>query len=278
MTEIEMPPLPKFHVSGVGQSTSCLITNLQSKQVVNLPSSMIYDPDDSGDGESTSPRDGKTLQWFEREVGGLQLVFLVVDFSDDDARDLYPQMIQMAIDRGCFVLVFPASGRITGKISIRGLMDQGVFIVEQAKHPSVDPGEIIVNGIKALADISFVPGMIGVDYEDIKQILTSSCGYTFLAQGQGASCNEASEDALTCFRSAGIDLKRAKGIIVGISAGAQPPGIHEVDAGLNLIQQVGSEDANVIFGVVADDPSLGKEVRVSVFAFGFDTRRAMVSS
>lgn len=261
------PSSPKFFVPGVGQSISGLMSTIESKQILNLPSSMIY----SGDREYTSLLDGKSLQWFEREVAGVQLIFLVVDFSDDDARDLYPQVVQMAIEQGCFILVFPASGRITGKISIRGLMDQGVFIVEQARHPFASPTDIVVNGIQAISDICNVPHIIGVDYEDIRHILKNCCGYTFLSQGQGTSCKAAFEDALVCFRESGIDLKRAKGFVVGIAT-AQAPGIHEVDSGLNVIRENASEDADFVFGLL-DDSTLSNEIRVSVFAFGFDSRR-----
>jgi hypothetical protein len=261
------PSSPKFFVPCVGQSISGLMSTIESKQILNLPSSMIY----SGDREYTSLLDGKSLQWFEREVAGLQLIFLVVDFSDDDARDLYPQMVQMAIEQSCFVLVFPASGRITGKISIRGLMDQGVFIVEQARHPFASPADIVVNGIQAISDICNVPHIIGVDYDDIRHILKNCCGYTFLSQGEGASCLEAAGEAIACFRESGVDLQNVKGIIIGVTVGELPP-LNSVSVGLNLIQEAAHEDAEIIFGML-DDPSLGTNVRVSVFAFGFDSRR-----
>jgi hypothetical protein len=109
--------------------------------------------------------------------------------------------------------------------------------------------EVVVNGIKALSDITFIPHMIGVDYEDIRNVLRNCSGHAFLSHGQhGDSCNEACAVAIARFREASIDLEKAKGFIVGILAGEQLP-LHSV-SGLNLVQEADHEDAEIIFGLV----------------------------
>lgn len=261
MVETPSHPLPKFLAVGVGPSACELMEILQSRQVISLPIGMI---DASGQ--------DKTLQWFESEVENAQLLFLAIDFTDVSAHELLPQIVRLAEGRGCFVLVFSTSGTIPRDISVDR---QGVFLVEQATHLSLSPGDIILNAIESLSDIVFTSGVINADFGDLKRVLDSNHGHIFLSSGQGASCQgtscqEAFRDALRCFHGAGIDLKKAKGFIFAAIVG-ELPGIYFFQLGVSLLLEAVTEDVEIEFGLV-EYPDLGDHGMVSIFAFGIDSR------
>lgn len=272
---IAMPLPPKFLASGIGLSGSRMMSRLLKNKVQDLPAITVYCPEDPDLEAFKLDAELRSMEWLDDEIPNLSLLFLTADFGDRGTFDIFPDVMTKATEHGIFVFVFPINGPVRGKLGFSAATNDRIFIVEPVEHQSASQDEIVANGIKVITDITFVPHMIGVDYDDIKHILKTCPGYSVLAQGQGDSCVAAFEDAIGCFRESGIDLQKATGLIVGLAVGELPP-IHSVNTGFEVLQFAADGDANIIWGMV-DDPSLGSKVRVSVFAFGFHSRRVTES-
>jgi len=116
-----------------------------------------------------------------------------------------------------------------------------------------------------------MPGLINVDYADVKAIMESS-GSALMGIGRATGENRAIEAAKQAIASPLLELSidGARGILFTISGGADL-GMHEVAEAAKVITSSADEDAKVIFGANIDE-SLTEEVRITVVATGFDSR------
>ena len=69
-------------------------------------------------------------------------------------------------------------------------------------------------------------------------------------------------------------INGAKGVLINVT-GSMDIGLEEVETAANLVQEAAHPDANIIFGAAFDE-SLEDEIRVTVIATGFLTRRPTV--
>lgn len=261
---IELYPPQRFLVAGVGPSASSLLSRLQSRNIANLPCAIVHSPGLIKGKALDSDVQLRTLQWLLNEIPNLDVLFLVVDFSDDHTFELYSEVAHKAAKDGVFVLVFPIGERGRIKSDYHIAINERFFIVDQIGD------HFVANGIKSLLDIAFGPQPFVVDYWDILGILRKSPGRVHLGQGEGGSYKRAFEKAVARFKQQGVDLEKAISVIVGIAVGQQP-NFPQIASGLEVVQLAAWEDAEITFGM-SDDPTLGAEVRVSIFAFGYDLR------
>jgi cell division protein FtsZ len=115
-----------------------------------------------------------------------------------------------------------------------------------------------------------VPGLINVDFADVRTIM-ASMGRALMGTGIGTGkkrATEAAEMAISSPLLEDVNIEGATGILINITGGPDLT-LHEVNEASSLIQQAAHEDANIIFGSVID-PNLSEEVRITVIATGFD--------
>ncbi len=137
--------------------------------------------------------------------------------------------------------------------------------------------EILLRAAKGISDLITVPGLINLDFADVRTIM-SEMGMALMGTGLASGENralEAAQGAICSPLLEDISIKGAKGILVNIS-GSSGVTLNEVNEALTLIQKEADEEANIIFGVVIDDP-MGDELRVTVIATGFGAREKSVA-
>ncbi len=131
--------------------------------------------------------------------------------------------------------------------------------------------EVLYKAVRGISDLITVKGQINLDFADIKTIM-KGMGEAMMGVGESEgdhACIEAAQTAIQSSLMENIDIKGAKGILVNISSN-EDIALIEIDQAMDLIYQAaGSNDANVIFGIVHDN-SLGEKVRVTVIATGFE--------
>ena len=140
--------------------------------------------------------------------------------------------------------------------------------------------EVLLNGVQGITDLITTPGLINVDFADVKGIM-SGAGTALMgigsARGEGRSLKAAEIAINSPLLEA--SMEGAQGVLMSI-AGGSDLGLFEINEAASLVQDAAHQDANIIFGTVIDD-SLGDEVRVTVIAAGFDAvgsgRRPVVS-
>ncbi|MTD16507.1 cell division protein FtsZ [Nakamurella sp. YIM 132087] len=146
------------------------------------------------------------------------------------------------------------------------LGDLGVSLMDAFR--SAD--EVLLNGVQGITDLITTPGLINVDFADVKSVMAGA-GTALMgigsARGEGRAVQAAGKAINSPLLEASMD--GAHGVLLSI-AGGSDLGLFEINEAASLVQEAAHEDANIIFGTVIDD-SLGDEVRVTVIAAGFDS-------
>ncbi|TAK03249.1 cell division protein FtsZ [Patescibacteria group bacterium] len=131
--------------------------------------------------------------------------------------------------------------------------------------------DVLRQGVQGIAELITIPGLINVDFADVKAIMERS-GSALMGIGRSTGENRAAEAAKQAIASPLLELSidGAKGILFTITGG-KDLGMHEVAEAAKIITGAADEDAKVIFGANIDD-GLKEEIRITVVATGFDSR------
>ena len=135
--------------------------------------------------------------------------------------------------------------------------------------------DVLRQGIKGISDLIQVPGLINLDFADVKTIMTNQ-GEALMGIGEGTGENRAADAAKMAINSPLLEtsIDGAKGILLNIS-GSSELGIFEVNEAAQIISDAADPDANIIFGSVIDE-SLGDKVQITVVATGFNSNAKSV--
>ena len=135
--------------------------------------------------------------------------------------------------------------------------------------------EVLRQGIKGISDLIQIPGLINLDFADVKTIMTNQ-GEALMGIGEGTGENRAADAAKMAINSPLLEtsIDGAKGILLNIS-GSSDLGIFEVNEAAQIISDAADPDANIIFGSVIDE-SLGDKVQITVVATGFNSNAKSV--
>ncbi|MEA1970385.1 MAG: cell division protein FtsZ [Thermodesulfobacteriota bacterium] len=132
--------------------------------------------------------------------------------------------------------------------------------------------DILYNGVKGISDLIMIPGLINLDFADVKNIM-SEMGLALMGTGVASGDNRAIEAAQKAISSPLLEdnsIQGARGVLLNVTGGSEMT-LFEVNEASSLIQSEASEDANIIFGTVIDD-SMEDEIRITVIATGFDPK------
>ncbi len=128
---------------------------------------------------------------------------------------------------------------------------------------------VLGQGVQGISDLITVPGLINVDFADVKTIMTES-GSALMGIGEASGENRAATAARMAISSPllEISIDGAKGILYNI-IGGEDMTMTEVSDASAIIANAADEDANIIFGATIDK-DMGTNVKISVIATGFD--------
>jgi cell division protein FtsZ len=130
--------------------------------------------------------------------------------------------------------------------------------------------DILYQAVKGISDLILVPGLINLDFADVKNIM-SDMGMAIMGTGVAGGENRAIEAAQKAISSPLLEdntIQGARGILLNITGGSDMS-LYEVNEASSLIQAEAHEDANIIFGTVIDE-NMKDEIRITVIATGFD--------
>ncbi|MBR2773646.1 MAG: cell division protein FtsZ [Selenomonadaceae bacterium] len=130
--------------------------------------------------------------------------------------------------------------------------------------------DILRQGVKGISDLIAVPGLVNLDFADVKSIMNNA-GAALMGIGE-ASGENATVDAV----KAAIDsplletsLQGARGVLLNIMGATDSLSMLEVNEASTTVQEAAHPDAEIIWGVSVDE-SLGDKVSVTVIATRFD--------
>ena len=130
--------------------------------------------------------------------------------------------------------------------------------------------DVLLRGVQGISDIITVPGMINVDFADVKSVMQAS-GSALMGIGSAKGEGRATEAAKMAIDSKLLEtsINGASGVIVNITGGADLT-LHEVTDATNIINAAVLDDARVIIGAVVDDKI--QDIQITVIATGFELK------
>lgn len=128
--------------------------------------------------------------------------------------------------------------------------------------------DILRQGVRGISDIITVPGLVNVDFADVRAIMANA-GSSLMGIGIATGKTRARDAALNAIQSPLLDIgiERATGIVWNITGGSDLT-LFEVNAAAEVIYDLVDPTANLIFGAVID-PSLSGQVSITLIATGF---------
>ncbi|MEH0167742.1 cell division protein FtsZ [Paucibacter sp. JuS9] len=135
--------------------------------------------------------------------------------------------------------------------------------------------DVLKNAVGGISDIIHIPGLVNVDFEDVKTVM-SEPGKAMMGTAQAGGPDraaKAAEAAVACPLLEGIDLSGARGVLVLIAASRSNFKLAESRNAMNTIRRYAAEDAHVIYGTAYDE-TLGDQLRVTVIATGLNQGKA----
>ena len=216
----------------------------------------------AGEGGGTGTGGAPVVATIARKLGALTVGVVTRPFSfEGKRRSNQAEAGISALRESCDTLIVIPNDRLLQ------MGDAAVSLMDAFR--SAD--EVLLNGVQGITDLITTPGLINVDFADVKGVM---CGAGTALMGIGAARGDgralkAAEIAINSpLLEASMD--GAQGVLLSI-AGGSDLGLFEINEAASLVQEAAHPEANIIFGTVIDD-SLGDEVRVTVIAAGFDCR------
>ncbi len=138
-----------------------------------------------------------------------------------------------------------------------------------AKQAFMMCDEILKQAVEGISDLITTPGVINVDFADIRAILDNA-GSALMGIGTASGEKRAEEAAKGAINSPLLDLSihGAKGVLFSIAGGDDLTMFEIQDAAKTITESV-DPNAKIIFGTVRDDKLKKNEIKVTVIASGF---------
>ena len=131
--------------------------------------------------------------------------------------------------------------------------------------------DVLSYGVQAIAQVITVPGMINLDFADVKAVMKDA-GPAWMSIGKASGQNRAVDAAKEALASPLLDVSVAgsRGVLFNV-VGGESLTLFEVNEAAAVIKEAVDPEANIIFGVV-NDPAMDKEIKITLIATGFVSR------
>ena len=251
----------------------------------------------NGLGAGADPEIGKqaALEDTERIIDALEgadMVFVTAGLGGGTGTGSAPVIADLAAQLGALTVaivtkpfLFEGKKRALqadqGLKDLKGCVDTLISIPNERLVRTMEKGtslsdafrvadDILRLGVQGISDIIQVPGVINVDFADVKAVMH---GMGMALMGTGTAKGEdraiqAASRAITSPLLEDASVEGAMGVLINIT-GSEGLLLHEVSEAASIIHESADENANIIFGAVIDE-SMNDEIKITVIATGFD--------
>jgi len=128
---------------------------------------------------------------------------------------------------------------------------------------------VLRQGVQGISDLIAVPGLINLDFADVKTIMTER-GSALMGIGMATGENRAAEAAKKAICSPLLEtsIDGARGVLMNITGGTNLS-LYEVNEAADIVSSASDPEVNMIFGAVINE-DLKDEILVTVIATGFE--------
>jgi cell division protein FtsZ len=132
---------------------------------------------------------------------------------------------------------------------------------------------VLHKGTKAIADLITMPGLINLDFADIKAIM-SNAGSALMGVGEAEGEDKAQKAVEAAIESplVEVNIEGARGVLINITGGPDLT-MSEIEEAAKTITQHTAPDSNIIFGASIDN-TLKDKIKITVIATGFDSNHS----
>ena len=226
----------------------------------------------------------------EELVQGVDMVFIAAGMGGGTGTGGIPVVADVAKQSGALTIAvvtkpfsFEGTHRAEvaeeGLINLSGKVDTLIIIPNDRllqlcdAKTTVDSAfrladDALLLGVQAISEVVTVPGLINLDFADIKSVMRDA-GPAWMSVGKAGGQSRAAEAAKAALASPLLDVSvnGATGVLFNITGGPSLT-LFECNEAAQVISQAVDPDANIVFGVVFD-PKMDSEVRITVIATGF---------
>ncbi len=253
----------------------------------------------SGLGAGSKPDVGRiaaeeAAERIKQAISGAHMLFITAGMGGGTGTGAAPVIARLAKEMGILTVgvvtkPFEFEGRRRGKQADDGVAEleanvDSLIVVLNEKLLEVmgddvtqeqafaHANDVLKNAVGGISDIIHIPGLVNVDFEDVKTVMSEpgkAMMGTAVAGGPDRA-NKAADMAVACPLLEGIDLSGARGVLVLIAASKGTFKLSESRNAMNTIRRYAADDAHVIYGTAYDD-TLGDQLRVTVIATGLSS-------
>jgi len=230
----------------------------------------------------------------KEEISGVDMVFITCGEGGGTGTGASPIIAEIAKETGALTVAvvtkpfdFEGSKRkIVADEGIRNLREkvdtlivvpnQRVLSVVDKKTPILEAfkkiDSVLYQGVKGIADLITTPGLINVDFADVKSIMENS-GTALMGLGTGSGEKRAMAAIKQAISSSLLDINidGARGVLLNVVGGPDLT-MSEVDEAATIIKNAVDPEAEIIFGAVIDD-KMTDQIKITLIATRFDEGR-----
>ncbi len=213
----------------------------------------------AGMGKGTGTGASPVVAEIAKELGILTVGVVTKPFSYEGSRKM------SVADAGIDSLITQVDSLIVVlNEKLFEVMDEDATLEDAFKRAD----DVLNNAVAGIAEIINVPGLVNVDFADVKTIMGEQ-GKAMMGIGEASGLDRArlaAEQAVSSPLLDGVDLHGARGVIVNITA-TRSLKLRETNEVINTIKQFCAEDATIIHGTVYEE-DMEDSLRVTVVATG----------
>ncbi|MCS6891573.1 MAG: cell division protein FtsZ [Rhodovarius sp.] len=235
-----------------------------------------------------------------RHIEGCHMVFITAGMGGGTGTGAAPVIARMARERnmltvGVVTKPFEFEGVKRRRIAEQGIEElqqfvdtlivipnQNLFRVANERTTLPEAFRMVDNilymGVKGVTDLMVKPGMVNLDFADIRTVM-AEMGKATMGTGQAEGEDRAiraAEAAISNPLLEDTSMRGARGVLISLTGGRDMT-LFEVEAAVSRIRKEVDEEANIIFGTAVDD-SLNGTICVSVVATGIDIAAARAAA
>ncbi len=238
----------------------------------------------------------ETKEEMQESLKGADMVFITCGMGGGTGTGASATVAQVARDLGALVVgvvtkPFSFEGMQRQRIASQGIEDlkkevdalvvipnDRLFHVIQKdttlKNAFVMCDEVLRQAVEGIADLITMPGIINLDFADIRAVLQNT-GSALMGIGIAGGERRAIEAAQLAINSPLLDVSvtGAKGVLFAI-AGGEDLTMMEIQDAAKIITENVDKEAKIIFGTVRDERLKKNEIKVTVIASGFPEHNA----
>lgn len=248
-----------------------------------------------GQGSGARPEVGKesaeeAIDEIAKVLEDTNMLFITAGMGGGTGTGAAPVIAKLAQEKGILTVgvvtkPFNFEGKHRMDIAKRGIEElaqyvdtlivianQNLFIEATAQTTFAEAfkraDQVLQEGVRSVTDLILVPGMINLDFADIRTIM-SEMGRAMMGTGEASGENRAIDAALAAISNPLLEnasMMGSKAVLINF-AGGEDMTLVEVDEAVTRIREEVDPDANIIFGASLDNALKGS-IRISVVATG----------